>query len=264
MVFRRIETAEHLPAAGKLTPGGRESQGLEFKVKADPRRMPEHAKDIAAMANAMGGAILVGINETDNGPVYPGLQDQTPQQVRQLYEQAAQMCSPCAVVDPVPIEVPTGVVVAVNVVAALDLVASPAPQDEHAWRFPMRTASQTRWLKPEEIPLYMNQRVRRNVLLLDAIPPRDLVTVYPGLRAESGGKVPPFKVASFAGYDLNLNVMKLSMAQGNARLTCHVPLPEVTSVWRDADERWAIKVAGRIMHVNGTLEYTPEYLGRLG
>lgn len=53
--YARIETAEQLPGPGTQTALLRERSDLDFKSFVEPKNMVEHAKDIAAFANALGG-----------------------------------------------------------------------------------------------------------------------------------------------------------------------------------------------------------------
>ncbi|HKY38630.1 MAG TPA: ATP-binding protein [Polyangiaceae bacterium] len=186
MAYVPLSELHALPPEGPLSNEARERQDLDFKSVADVATPWEHAKDVAAFANSLGGTILVGASNTDRVTLH-GLRAQTAREVMDIYENAAMQCSPTVPVDPVPITLPSGsVVVAVNVAPYPDaLVAAPAavkskPADggkpkqervENSWRFPVRRASQTHYLKPEELPLYMNPQARRAYIRLAAIPP---------------------------------------------------------------------------------------------
>ena len=160
MTYQHIEAPGDLPPPGALNARAREKQDLEFKTFADAGKMWEHAKDIAAFANALGGVLLIGADNTTDPTVlaYPGLAPtQTVAGVASIYEKAGAMCSPAQNVDVVPMQGPGGVdLVAVNVDPSVDqVVAAPGGHKQtgtlgHLWRFPIRRGSQTDDINPEE------------------------------------------------------------------------------------------------------------------
>src|SRR5438876_521586 len=101
MTYGRIESVADLPPSGLLSARSREKLDLDFKRFADERKMWEHAKDVAAFANAFGGVLLVGAdNETDPALLaYPGVRGQSVADVARIYEDGARLCSPAQVVD---------------------------------------------------------------------------------------------------------------------------------------------------------------------
>ena len=60
MPYRPLTEPDDLPPEGPLSNVAREKHDLEFKSEADRTSPWEHAKDIAAFANSLGGTILVG------------------------------------------------------------------------------------------------------------------------------------------------------------------------------------------------------------
>jgi hypothetical protein len=127
----------------------------------------------------------------------------------------------------------------------------------HAWRFPIRRASQTHYLKPEELPLHMNPQTRRAYIRLDSIPPRD-GSWSRDVRAY-------FKTPSnFPGVtvqgELNLQLNDVSLEKnaitlryfGKLRATgqvvgsnsVRVPLMDVEDAWEFSDQMWAVRVRG--------------------
>jgi hypothetical protein len=255
-MFKPLERVADLPPEGPLSADAREKQDLDFKSYADPAKTREHAKDIAAFANALGGTLLIGAKDKAN-LVHHGLKDQTVAEVRDVYERAAMMCSPTVPIDVVPINVGDRVVVAVNVPPFPDaIVGAPASEVdgsgktvkiEHGWCFPIRRASQTHFLKPEELPLYMNPNVRRAYVRLEQIPEdsRARVLLFFGKQLDHSS----FTVhlvdrteVSFEGASLEQNRAQFREGSFGFR----VPLMDVVDVWEHAPDRWAVRIAGTI------------------
>src|ERR1700690_2040103 len=173
MTYRPLTELHDLPPEEPLSNASREKQDLEFKSEADRATPWEHAKDIAALANSLGGTIIVGASNKERVSLH-GLRRQTAQEVMEIYESAAMMCSPVIPIDVVPITLSSGAsVVAVNVPAYPDtLVGAPGAakirhrepnvlpdggklprkpthmKAENSWRFPIRRASQTHFVTP--------------------------------------------------------------------------------------------------------------------
>jgi hypothetical protein len=256
VTYQRIERTEDLPPPGALNARVREKQDLDFKTFVDEREMWEHAKDIAAFANALGGVILVGADNTTNPTVltYPGVAGQTVADIMRIYEKAGAMCSPAQNVDVVPIKEPGGAdLVAVNVDPSVDqVVASPGGRKGtgilgHLWRFPIRRGSQTDDVTPEDLAMFMNRQVRRAHLMLASIPPeqRTKATFY------SPDVVNGVTVAHQT--DLGIKDVPrgrnfLVVSRGN--LTCRIPLADVTDVWEESEGSWAVKVSGKFRECN--------------
>lgn len=272
MAYRPLFECSDLPLEGPLSNEAREKQDLEFKAETDQGTLFEHAKDIAGFANSLGGTIIVGASNSDT-VVLHGLRSQTARGVMDIYESAALQCSPSVPVDPVPITLPSGaVVVAINiapypdaVVAAPAAVKAKAPSGgkarqqrvEHSWRFPVRRASQTHFLKPEELPLYMNPQVRRAYIRLAAIPP--FRPGFPGRRIRAYSResndagqtvqterelqlneVSLEKNAITLRYFGRLNANGLEAGSNSVR----VPLMDVDDVWEFDDRMWAVRLRG--------------------
>lgn len=282
MTYTRIETAAGLPPEGSLNDRAREKSDLDFKTFADKATMWEHAKDVAAFANALGGVIVVG-GDIESAPgqlLYPGIVGQTVKQVEKLYNDAAQLCSPSPVVDVVPIPLdPKRSVVAVNVEPYLDqLVASPAKiRDDHgnpsiqkdAWVFPVRQAAQTEWIKPENLAMYMNRDVRRAVLMLAKIPADKRASVRVSFHKKDKRGNPlhsaePYRVPhmdlALGEISVEHNFLAIVKNTGSATCTCHVPLTEVLDVWRQETGEWHVLLRGGLSesqtdHRAGSLDY---------
>jgi hypothetical protein len=122
---------------------------------------------------------------------------------------------------------------------------------ENSWRFPIRRASQTHYLKPEELPLYMNPQARRAYIRLAAIPGRRIRAYfkapsnYPGvtLQAERDlqlNEVSLEKNAITLRYWGRLNASGEERGSNSVR----VPLMDVEDVWEFDDETWAVRLRG--------------------
>lgn len=262
MPFKSLTTVSDLPPEGPLSDEAREKHDLDFKSFADKASPWEHAKDIAAFANALGGTILVGSSDKPQ-VAHHGLKSQTSHEVRNIYEGAALMCSPPVPIDVVPINFPDGrVVVAVNVPPFPEaMVGAPeytkdkngrAIVSEHGWRFPVRQASQTDHVQPKELALYMNSDARRAYVRLHAIPKEQrahvqveyvvVVLAGRGDRVRSPGST-TLRLEPSAVQD---NSFKLIYSDGDGDVSCRVPLCDVIDVWRCDDERWAVRVKGTL------------------
>jgi hypothetical protein len=269
VTYQRIEAPGDLPPPGELNARAREKQDLDFKTFADGGKMWEHAKDVAAFANALGGVLLIGAdNTTDRTALkYPGLAPtQTVADVAAIYENAGVMCSPAPNVDVVPIKGPGGVdVVAVNVDPSVhQVVASPGGKkgggdsSQNLWRFPIRRGSQTDEIAPEDLAMYMNQPVRRAYLMLMSIPPKEREQgrlYYPDL--VSGRLVT--ETAEIAIQDLPSKRNFVVVAKGD--MSCRIPLADVVDVWEESEGVWAVKVTGTLERGGGfaTFTYRPRF-----
>lgn len=266
MTYQRIEEPSSLPPPGPLDPRVREKQDLDFKTFANKGAMWEHAKDIAAFANAPGGVLLVGADNQSDPTVlkYPGVRGQTVPEVMDIFQHAGSMCSPAQNVDTVPLKGPGGVdLVAVNVDPYVEqIVASPGGHEKTGrlpslWRFPIRRASQTDDIHPEDLSMYMNRQVRAAYLMLAAIPEekRSQVTFYfPHIDYPTTGvkrTVP--RPLRLEGVPKGRNYLAVAVVGNNT--TCHVPLADVLDVWEESDGTWAVKVTGTFE--SGELRYRP-------
>jgi len=174
VTYQRIEEPSSLPPQDhSILAYGRSRISIQNLRKQ--RCDVEHAKDIAAFANALGGVLLVGADNQSDPTVlkYPGVRGQTVPEVMDIFQHAGSMCSPAQNVDTVPLKGPGGVdLVAVNVDPYVEqIVASPGGHEKTGrlpslWRFPIRRASQTDDIHPEDLSMYMNRQVRAAYLML--------------------------------------------------------------------------------------------------
>lgn len=255
MTYQRIERTEDLPPAGALNARAREKQDLDFKTFVAKDQMWEHAKDIAAFANALGGVLLVGADNTTDPTVlaYPGVAGQTIADVMRIYENAGAMCSPAQNVDVVPIKEPGGAdLVAVNVDPSVDqVVASPGGHKGggilgHLWRFPIRRGSQTDDIKPEDLAMFINRQARRAYLMVAGIPSdkRSRVVFYfPRIVNVSNGTTDTRDV-ELCLHDMPRERNFIVVAREEKE--CRIPLSDILDVWEKDDNVWAVKVSGTL------------------
>lgn len=249
MTYGRIEREDQLPPAGPVDHRSREKLDIDFKRFADKAKISEHAKDLAAFANSVGGTLLVGADNESNPTLlnYPGIRGQTAAEVRSIYEQAGMLCSPTLIVDTIPISAGGVQLVAVNVDPFIDqLVGAPAPND--GWRFPVRRASQTDFVTPENIPMYIHRQARRSYLLLTSIPVterRDVTIYFPRVaNGMTGALDTSHQLLTLESVPQDRNHIVLRDGTRQVR----VPLADIVDVWAPADGSWAIKVSGFINH----------------
>lgn len=257
MTYARIEQTSDLPPEGAPSVPTRERLDLDFKLRADRRAHAEHAKDLAAFANALGGVVLVGAAHDDHTGVltYPGLQNQSVGEVKETYDKAAAMCSPRPWLDAVPVTAPCGAqLVAVNVEPQIhQIIAAPAgPKTgaDHAWKFPLRVGAETDFLRPEELPMYMDRDVRRAYLLLMKIPEAARASVvcssHRPNNTQYGG--PAFTVVEtpcvLGAPSLESNAVPVALLGGD---DCRVPLRDILDVWEEGPGTWRVRVHGWLL-----------------
>lgn len=151
-----------------------ETDGLDWKMRVDAGKRQEMVKDMAAMANASGGSIVIGIKEGST-VVAAALHPMSHAEVLQLaraYEQAAkEWISPPPKVDAAPIEVECDGsgkwILAVNVspteaifCAAKTINDGTGQSKDPTWLIPRRVASQTKYLSPAEAQLLTVEKLR--------------------------------------------------------------------------------------------------------
>ena len=269
MTYQRIEDPRDLPPPGPPDARAREKADLDFKGFADRRHCSEHAKDIAAFANALGGVLLIGADDNSGRLLYPGVRlrpdgsGQSVADVKAIYEAAAKMCSPTPVVDVVAMDQAPGVtVVAVNVDPYVDqAVAAPTTGGTPGWVFPIRRASLTEPLTPETLAMHMNREIRRAVIMLSNISSeaRCNVTVHYHLRARN----PATNAAELSVEPIPLRLEDVCVDRNRVRFVglgsnnpqVNVPLLDVLDVWESRDGNWDVLVAGEIQSERMLLSY---------
>lgn len=235
--------------AAELPPIGiHEAVDLDFKatVSTAAGYRFELAKDVAALANALGGSLLVGAHEKPAGRLdsygLPATAD--PDAIVAAYEQSVRdRCRPAPLFSSERIDQYGKIVIAVNVEPTVTQptavrVTKDAISDEkysgEAWCFPIRVGTQTAYLSPEVLPMYMLPNVRRTWLLLKAIPIHAVVELQ--RRATGQNYSNRFEVV-FENVDERRNVVRVSHGAGKGGF--NIPLDRIESVYEDGS-KWII------------------------
>jgi hypothetical protein len=120
-----------------------------------------------------------------------------------------------------------------------------------AWQFPVRVGRHTRPLVPAMIPMLTNPRVRRAVILLEAIPkpsapsfqePR-LLWRHPTNRTKAEPQQTPVRIEAV---EPEKNTVALRVMEHGGNTTIRVPLDDVEAVWEARDHLWHIRVSGSV------------------
>ncbi|WP_437895160.1 AlbA family DNA-binding domain-containing protein [Sorangium sp. So ce124] len=282
--YRRIATFSDVPPAGPLNLTAREHHRLDFKETASPTTVWEHAKDVASLSNTFGGVILIGARAKGGILEHKGIPSAFAADLKEAYEQAANNhCSPAVILDVIPIPIPalSGnlVFLAVNVEPTIEgPIGAKAERkdrngvtivDENAWVFPVREASQTKYLTPNELPMYMNPKVRRTLLLLDCIKDGSFVQLWvpPGpptdeaiLDSTIGQHVDEHVYGPLSLESINATKGAADLAKNSAifgwqntegpyvrLITAGVPLTDIEDIWQAPDHKWNVRLGGRII-----------------
>lgn len=236
--FRPIASPEDLPAFGT-----REHVALDFKAKANGDAV-ERAKDMAAFANASGGTLLIGAQDTDDKLVgWVPMRAEDAQQVVTLYEEAIALCTPAPRVDLHAIQKDeTHWPVAVNVYPFPGVavgVRTLSLGDKSPYVFPWRSATHTHYLRPDQLPMLMLPKLRYIVAQLEQIP------------RDGDVKVIDTKEHSRSCRLLDVlpleNIVIVELVGGKRRVGYTVPLDYVLSVWKDRTAGWCIRIGGHFV-----------------
>lgn len=250
--MEHVTRAEQLPEIGAP-----ESNHLDFK-KTYRRGTPdsfdgfELGKDIAGFANAMGGTILVGVQEAASVlHMYLPLDDDEARfTIRAIEEAVRDRCSPSPVVVTTKIPKDSGYIVAVNV--------SPFPGQpigvrvkgdkndgygDPAWTFPVRVGTQTKYFRPEQLAMLMSAEYRRIAILLGGIRKNDVVSIRPTERDPSRPQAE--YQFYFEDMDVLRNLVVFRQYTHDKKELMVVPMDQVVTVWR-ADTIWRLGLRGSI------------------
>jgi hypothetical protein len=235
MAFDAIERPDQLPTRGSFTAQWTEREDFDLKLEAKSFDKLELAKDAAAMANTLGGTILVGL--TDNGGQIhaEGMTDKDFLALKERLEDALKdQCEPPLSVRLVPVRYGDGTLVAaINIEPFPEAPVACKSAVADAWRFPIRRSSKTHFMSPMEFSVYMNPAVRRSFVLLSRIPLETRIRVH--FWPTSKGPTCDTHEGIFKGLSLANNTLTL-LITGNSSYnidvgTITVPLGQVTEVW---------------------------------
>jgi hypothetical protein len=240
--FSPIRATADLPPPAGATTRASESERCEFKQTYAPQNHREMAKDMAAFANAMGGAIIIGTTSDDAPLGYPGLPPAFAETLSNEFDLTLRSdLSPKPLVERCLVDSPLAngnVVLAINVDPYPDQVVG-ARDGGDSWRFPVRTGAQTTYRDPAMLPLF-DARSRRAAILLDRIPAGALVSV--SFQNTAGVVINPSGLKTFVGVDSGINVVKLENRQQTPHVAEWYPLDQVLTVYLSAERVWRVKI----------------------
>jgi hypothetical protein len=229
-MFHPILSTNDLPPVG----ASREHLTCDFKVKPANSRF-EMAKDVAALANASGGTLLIGAAEAAGAlSAYIPLSRADAAAAQRNYEEAVRdRCDPSPIVSVGSIVHGSGVLLAINVMPS---VASPvgvkvkADTSDgfggNAYVFPIRVTTQTIELLPGQLAMFMLPNVRRAVILLSRLKKNDTLTLqYKKAQHERVS----FAKVTFEEVDVLANRVRFSTNGG----TRDMPIDAIESIWED-------------------------------
>lgn len=228
-----------------------ETQRLDFKQRPSKRGF-ENAKDVAALANAVGGTLLVGAKDD---PPTGLLLSYTPMtlpeaaQAQADYDRAVRdRCYPRPLYGFEKIPFKQRVLLAVNVwpypgqVIGVKVAGDKANEGYGgpAYVFPLRVGQNTTDLQPDQTAMLMIPTVRRIAIMLSKIPKDEKITVQYKRPIRDSIQTEPLW---FIDYEILENRLKLENRMASPTEHLFVPLDAVDSVWED-DDGWTIAVDG--------------------
>jgi hypothetical protein len=246
-LFRPISSFAELPPEGPLDERSREKRDLDFK-KSPSGRPWDYAPDVSAFANALGGTILIGVNDEGGRIEHNGLNADALGRAKDIVEQSAAACYPIPAVEAVPIALKNGnYVLSVNVSPSAELVGARAATIERfvdgAWTFRVRRASQNVAIDFRELPMHLDRTSRRAFLLLHQIPNELRGKVLFHYRSMVKGFPEPAQEPMSLE---DLPAERNHLVIGRGALRCRVPLRDVEDVWESGDRVWSVRLAGTL------------------
>lgn len=252
-VGRLIESWDTLPRAREFHL--QEEPWFDLKETYPPGSQSEMAKDVAAFANGIGGALIVGAREGATGPDYshPLSPEYASKLANEFDEAIRNFCRPSPTVH-IRLIPARGegehVVLVVNVEPYIDQpVGVRHKTDKDAWRFPQRIGCHTEYILPEQLPVYMNAKARRAKLLLlrvwGAGGQIELFAVPPGSAEHTHLEGPVhFLIKSVDEGDSGAVLVADTNGTYDHQEVA-VPIDDVEAVWLQRNGRWAVRISGR-------------------
>jgi hypothetical protein len=254
-MFTPIRTTAALP------PPGRTNERFYVDFKAEPTADAfENAKDVASFANGDGGTILIGAKGSGEFLAnYKPLDQKTASDAQRAIDQAVRdRCAPVPLFDVTPIEKDGGFVLAVNVwpfpgqVVGVELKKGEAKcgakqtEPQGVYFFPRRVGAQTTSIRPEQIPMFMDARVRRHAIMLQQAIGQKIVIIdvrAPHSGEDSGMALDAVQLDSI---DLTANTWTITLQRALPKpVQIGLPLDAIESVWREG-EIWRAGIRGRL------------------
>jgi hypothetical protein len=231
---------------------------VDFKSEHQPDPA-EHAKDMAAFANAFGGGVLVGVAEKADSFARKLVDIEVARKIALDYENAARdLLAPRPLVDPCIVRHPDNddrALVAVNIEPfAGQLVGAKLPQTQ-GWRFPIRTAARhCTYLDPEKLMMYSDARTRKAAILLTSIAEFDRSQVF--VRVVERRQISNHHASSevvlggrLCSVDPEHNavhlVVDVHVWDRNNEVAIFAPLEDIDAVWKGGG-KWYIRLDGAI------------------
>lgn len=171
--FQPLVHGHEIPDVG----AGWEGLHVDFKAHLDAYRragkldLREIAKDIAALANAYGGSILIGVDEDRPSGRVKAIKGVTPAEAveaRKAVDDARDRhCHPAPLASVDVVEKGAVLVAVVNVWPSPGVVIGVDVEGvQDAYKLPVRLGEKTDYLKLEQLPMLMSPDVRRVALVL--------------------------------------------------------------------------------------------------
>lgn len=268
--MRTLETWEQLHGLiGKVS----EAADIDFKEPLspkDPKLDVKLAKDIAALANSLGGHLIIGataVVKSTQCSGFVGVDETTAGLLVEVVERAARdRCRPTPFVSTHLIDVPN----TSNRVLVLQVQMSPVapvgacedPQSggkstPRLWTFPYRVGSETAFLSPDQFGAYESMSARRAAALLGSIELNSKLVIRWSDDERKKPTPNQSRTATFEGFDLAKNVVWFRIeGSTSAEPTIWVPLDDVSSVWRGKDNLPVVALRGTISF-GGVADYSP-------
>ncbi len=223
-----------------------EQTWLDFKAQVDPANRAELAKDVAALANATGGTLVVGAAETRSQlSAYRPLPQQEATTIARAYEEAAQrLVRPLPIVNVAPIPKDGGYVVVVNVQpfpgqAVGVHIKQPETNRDNLYHYPVRVGTQTAFITPEQIPMYTDAKIRRIAIVLEQAKGKQ---VDIQCRLSSDNRIQDAN-GTISAVDVSTNTLEIGYV--NQGPNVKVPLDVVEGVCEGFSGRWQLYLRGR-------------------
>lgn len=250
-MFMPIRTAAALPATGRTN----ERFYLDFKAEPTADAF-ENAKDVAAFANGDGGTILIGAKGSGEFLAsYEPLTTKAASDAQRAIDTAVRdRCAPVPLFDVTSIEVEAGrFVVAVNIwpfpgqVVGVELKKGEAKcgakqnEPQGVYFFPRRVGAQMTSIRPEQIPMFMDARVRRNTTLLRSIPDAGRANVYVAQSEPSTSTPGNSDLLDINEYE---NSVRFRRNDNGRTGEYAVALDAIERVWKRPNGTWQIQIQG--------------------
>ncbi len=239
--------------------GAREQTWLDFKgAPANDRR--EFAKDIAAMANALGGSLIIGAVGGSTLVRYELLTEDSAKVTANAYEEAARdWLRPKPVVSTQVLEREQGFVVVVNVepflgqVVGLCVVSkdSKLEKKDNAFQFPIRVGSHTVYLTPEQLPMFADPKIRRIALSLHHAKDQPVEIHQRLVRGGAGSLIIDASLGAVDDDANSVTFVNVKYAQSAPAKDIRVPLDFIVGACCGTNGKWQVYLEGRFEEYRG-------------